>query len=345
MKNIAALLLVLVCVCCATAVQATVPDVASAATIALHGSGIYRVTGTATISTISGVRDGDLFVLLPAGAFVLNAAGNISPVTTTAVVGRPLYFCVANGTVYENGAAPNAITNAQLRQSVATSVIGRSANSTGNVADIAASADGQFLARHSGALSFAALAAGDVPDAALSSNVPLKNAANTFTGAGQTLTPGSGTVALNVTAGQINSSSQFGASVSDSAGTSVPNNTLTAVTFDTEAFDRGACHSTASNTNRITVPTGGAGIWLITGVVGYPNGAGTLRVAELRANGAALVAYVQVPPVGGAGTMVPVTAVYSLADADYVELLAQQDSGGALTTATGTTFFTAVKLF
>jgi hypothetical protein len=342
MKTFALALLI---IACAAPIGATVPDIASAATITLHGSGIYRITGTATISTIAGVRDGDLFVLLPGGAFVLNAAGNISPITSTAVVGRPLYFCVANGTVYENGVATNAITNAQLRQSVATSVIGRSANSTGNVADIAASADGQFLARHAGALSFAALAAGDVPDAALSSNVPLKNAANTFTGAGQTLTPGSGTVALSVTAGQINSSSQFGASVSDSAGTSIPNNTLTAITFDSEAFDRGACHSTVSNTSRITVPTGGAGIWLITAVVGYPSGAGTLRVAEIRRNGVNLVAFVQIPPVSGSGTMVPIAAVYSLSDADYVELLAQQDSGGALTTATGTTFFSAVKLY
>lgn len=42
------------------------------------------------------------------------------------------------------GAAPNSITNAMLRQSAALSVIGRSANSTGDVADIAGT-DGQLL--------------------------------------------------------------------------------------------------------------------------------------------------------------------------------------------------------
>lgn len=46
----------------------------------------------------------------------------------------------------------------------ACSVLGRSANSSGAVADIAASADGQFLRRASGALGFAAIAWSDLPD-------------------------------------------------------------------------------------------------------------------------------------------------------------------------------------
>jgi hypothetical protein len=46
--------------------------------------------------------------------------------------------------------ANNVVTDAKLRQGVATSVIGRSANSTGNVADIAASAAGQALVRTGG---------------------------------------------------------------------------------------------------------------------------------------------------------------------------------------------------
>lgn len=60
----------------------------------------------------------------------------------------------ANGS-YGLSVTTNGIGNAQLRQGTATSVIGRSANSTGNVADIAASADGQFLQRSSAALTWA----------------------------------------------------------------------------------------------------------------------------------------------------------------------------------------------
>jgi hypothetical protein len=52
--------------------------------------------------------------------------------------------------------AANGITNAKLRQGAATSIMGRSANSVGNVADIAASADGQILVRQAAALTFTA---------------------------------------------------------------------------------------------------------------------------------------------------------------------------------------------
>lgn len=50
--------------------------------------------------------------------------------------------------------AANGITNALLRQGAATSVVGRSAGTTGDVADISATADGQVLVRASGALTW-----------------------------------------------------------------------------------------------------------------------------------------------------------------------------------------------
>lgn len=50
--------------------------------------------------------------------------------------------------------ANNGVGNAQLRQGAATSVIGRSANSAGNVADIAAGADHEVLTREGGTLAF-----------------------------------------------------------------------------------------------------------------------------------------------------------------------------------------------
>src|SRR6266704_279113 len=56
------------------------------------------------------------------------------------------------------GVATNGIVDAKLRQGAATSVVGRSANSTGNVADIAAGADNRLLGRRAGALTFAAVA-------------------------------------------------------------------------------------------------------------------------------------------------------------------------------------------
>lgn len=69
------------------------------------------------------------------------------------------------------GVATNGVTDAKLRQGAATSVVGRSANSTGNVADIAAGADNRLLGRRGGALTFAAVALG----AEVSGTLPVAN--------------------------------------------------------------------------------------------------------------------------------------------------------------------------
>lgn len=55
--------------------------------------------------------------------------------------------------------AAGGVTDAMLRQSAARSVIGRSAATSGNVADITAAADGQALKRVAGVLAFAAVPA------------------------------------------------------------------------------------------------------------------------------------------------------------------------------------------
>jgi len=65
----------------------------------------------------------------------------------------------AGGTVITGpgAVANNSITNAKLRDSVALSVIGRSANSTGDPGDIAASSDGDVLRRSGTSLGFGAI--------------------------------------------------------------------------------------------------------------------------------------------------------------------------------------------
>jgi len=61
---------------------------------------------------------------------------------------------------------PNTVTDAKLRTSAALSVIGRSANSTGNVADISAGSDGDVLRRSGTALGF-----GSIPESSVTSLV------------------------------------------------------------------------------------------------------------------------------------------------------------------------------
>lgn len=64
---------------------------------------------------------------------------------------------LAFGTVATDGIADSAITDEKLRSSAAVSVIGRSANSSGAVSDITASANGQFFQRTGNALAFSAI--------------------------------------------------------------------------------------------------------------------------------------------------------------------------------------------
>jgi hypothetical protein len=85
------------------------------------------------------------------------------------------------------GMAPDAVwTFAKLQNADAVSVLGRSANSSGVMDEIAAGANDRILRRVSNALDFGQLTAGMfpntvVPDAALSTNVPLLNGTQSFT--------------------------------------------------------------------------------------------------------------------------------------------------------------------
>ncbi len=68
------------------------------------------------------------------------------------------------GTIDASQIANNAVDNAKIRDSAALSVIGRSANSSGDPADIAAGTDGHVLRRSGAALEFGTLASGAFAD-------------------------------------------------------------------------------------------------------------------------------------------------------------------------------------
>ena len=78
---------------------------------------------------------------------------------------RTAQVVVEPGGVDTDAVENGAVTDAKLRDSAAVSVIGRAANSTGDPADIAASANDRVLARTGDALSFAQLTVGMAPDA------------------------------------------------------------------------------------------------------------------------------------------------------------------------------------
>lgn len=92
-----------------------------------------------------------------------NSSGDPADISATAGSGgvlRESGSALGFGQVATGGIADNAVTDAKLRDSAATSVIGRSAGTSGDPADIAAAADDTLLRRVSGALSWGALTLG-----------------------------------------------------------------------------------------------------------------------------------------------------------------------------------------
>lgn len=103
-----------------------------------------------------------------------------------------------------------------------------------------------------------------------------------------------------------------------------------ALTFNTERFDTDTMHSTSVNTGRITFTT--AGIYQLTGHAEFDASAGgTVRALEIRVDGTTVIAQVNSTQLGaGASVNLTVTATYAFTAAQYVELLAYQDTGGSL---------------
>lgn len=94
-----------------------------------------------------------------------NSTGNPADISTTnasSAVLRESAGFLGFGTVATAGIANDAITDTKIRNSAAVSVIGRSANSTGDPADIAAAANNTVLKRSSDTLSFASVVEADL---------------------------------------------------------------------------------------------------------------------------------------------------------------------------------------
>jgi hypothetical protein len=292
---------------------------------------------------------------------------DISAAAASAAVLRESGSVLGFGTVATAGVADNAITDAKLRDASALSVIGRSANSTGDPADIAAASDGQVLRRSGTALGFGAVSLATA--AAVTGVLPVGNGG---TGADLSATGGTSRVLQQASAGAAVTVAQLASSaLSDSANVpllnannawtgvqtaanqprayaynsanqSIANATETALTFDTEVYDVGAVHSTSSNTSRFTVPTGGGGLYIAIGQIEFASNVTGQRQMRIRANGGASAysgwVVVQAVTTGGAATKFQTMTILALAAADYVEFMVYQDSGGALN-ATGANMY------
>lgn len=116
---------------------------------------------------------------------------------------------------------------------------------------------------------------------------------------------------------------------------SIPNNSFTAVTFQSEDFDLPSPGGHTTNTKYTAFV---AGKYTFSGGVAFASNATGIRGCKWMKNGADLNgSTIMIPTISGAATRVPaVTMGIDLAVNDYVELHVYQSSGGSLSTfATG----------
>ena len=118
------------------------------------------------------------------------------------------------------------------------------------------------------------------------------------------------------------------------AAQSVTSGTPLALAFNSERWDQAGgasstMHDTVTNNSRLTAVY--AGIYHVIGNVEWASNATGYRGLYIRySNGATLVGANLVVPMTGVVTRQQVTALVALAVNEYVELLADQTSGGAL---------------
>lgn len=116
----------------------------------------------------------------------------------------------------------------------------------------------------------------------------------------------------------------------NNANINVNSATATAMTFNSERFDIGGCHSTVSQTSRLTVPTGEGAKYLMGSNLSWAVSAASYRQSALRVNGTTLIAVDSRPPRGDGFCIMPLSTDYPLAAGDYIEVIAEQATGGGL---------------
>lgn len=129
----------------------------------------------------------------------------------------------------------------------------------------------------------------------------------------------------------VTNAAQFRCSAYHNTTESISSATWTSASLNSEDYDVGTMHDTVTNNSRITVPTNGGGLYLITASVSFAANATGIRSTRIRKNGSTLLLQGTSSTIGGSITpLIPLSTVASLNATDYIEVQAYQDSGGAL---------------
>lgn len=112
------------------------------------------------------------------------------------------------------------------------------------------------------------------------------------------------------------------------ANQSIPTGVLTALAFNSERYDTDTMHSTVTANGRITFKT--AGLFMFGANLEWATDSTSFRFAVIRLNGTTVVSNILGPPAAGVATVQAMVGTYKFAINDYIEVLAQQNSAGAI---------------
>jgi hypothetical protein len=301
------------------------------------GSNFFTLTNPSAIrfvrinadNTVSSLTDTEFRTAIGAGS----GGGSVTSVATgTGLTGGPI---TTTGTI---SVATNGVTDALFRQSAGLSVVGRSANTTGNVADVIAATDHQVLRRSGTAIGFGAINLASTD--AVTNTLPIGNGGTGQTSytngqllignttgntlAKATLTAGSG-ISITNGAGSITIASTGGAgTVTSVGGTGTVNGiTLTGTVTSSGNLTLGGTLSNVSLSTQVT------------GTLPIANG-GTGQTTQQAALNALAGATTSAQFLRGNGTNVLMSAI----QAADVPTLNQNTTGSAATLTTARTFQT-----
>jgi len=122
----------------------------------------------------------------------------------------------------------------------------------------------------------------------------------------------------------------YGASVYNSTNQSIPNASLTALSFNSEYFDVGGYHSTSTNTDRLTIPTGRAGYYTVLVQISWGINTTGRRTVRLLKNGSTQLFSGDVFANSVSAVSNYINWTGYLAEGDYISLQGYQTSGGNL---------------
>lgn len=123
-----------------------------------------------------------------------------------------------------------------------------------------------------------------------------------------------------------------GCLLTNNGSQTIPNNTDTFLTYNTETYDTDGYHSTSSNTGRLTIPTGKSGYYYVYSLVRWDNNTSGLRTMQItQGSGQSSIGVIEATP-GGASAYIGFHqgSIRYAAAGDYFECKVNQTSGGNL---------------